>query len=74
MARPKPKTVGGGGSGLFDGDDEDDLFSSTSTKPSTAPVAQGMSTWKVSIGLLAFPFISRFKIVKHLCSLQCVGN
>ena len=75
MTKPKPKTVGGGGgSGLFDGDDEDDLFSGTSTKSSTAPVAQGMSTWKVSIGLLTFPFTSRFKIVEDLCCLQCVGN
>lgn len=32
------------GGGLFDGDDEDDLFSSTTSKPSTAPTTQGMLT------------------------------
>ena len=30
------------GGGLFDGDDEDDLFTSTTSKPSTTPTIQGM--------------------------------
>lgn len=42
--KPILKTVGGGDGGrLFDGDDEDDLFSGTTSKPSSAPVAQGVS-------------------------------
>lgn len=40
--KAKPK-IGGGGGGLFDGEDEDDLFSGTNSKPSPAPVAQGIS-------------------------------
>ena len=40
--KPKPKT-GKGRGGLFDGDDEDDLFSGTTSKPSPAPATQGMS-------------------------------
>ena len=39
--KPKPEVKGGG---LFDGDDEDDLFTSTTSKPSTAPTTQGMLT------------------------------
>ena len=39
--KPKPKTERGGG-GLFDGDDEDDLFSGRTSKPSPAPATQGM--------------------------------
>lgn len=39
--KPKPKTERGGGR-LFDGDDEDDLFSGTTSKPSPAPATQGM--------------------------------
>lgn len=39
--KPKPEVKGGG---LFDGDDEDDLFTSTRSKPSTAPTTQGMLT------------------------------
>ena len=41
--KPKPKSEVKGG-GLFDGDDEDDLFTSTTSKPSTAPTTQGMLT------------------------------
>lgn len=41
--KPKPKSEVKGG-GLFDGDDEDDLFTSTTSKPSTTPTAQGMVT------------------------------
>ena len=39
--KSKPKTERGGG-GLFDGDDEDDLFSGSTSKPSAVPAAQGM--------------------------------
>lgn len=41
--KPKPKSEVKGG-GLFDGDDEDDLFASSTSKPSTAPTTQGMVT------------------------------
>lgn len=39
--KPKPKT-GGGGGGLFDGYYDDELFSGMKSKPSPAPVPQGM--------------------------------
>lgn len=39
--KPKPEVKGGG---LFDGDDEDDLFTSTTSKPSPTPTTQGMLT------------------------------
>lgn len=41
--KPKPKSEVKGG-GLFDGDDEDDLFTSTTSKPSPTPTMQGMVT------------------------------
>ena len=43
MTKPKPKSEVKGG-GLFDGDDEDDLFNSTTSKRSTTPTTQGMVT------------------------------
>lgn len=41
--KPKPKSEVKGG-GLFDGDDEDDLFTSSTSKPSPAPTTQGVVT------------------------------